>query len=176
MSMTAAEFLAWDAPDDSERWELIDGVPVAMGPNTPRHVAIAAEATRLIANHLEGHPRCRVFSEGAIRPDEHNVRIPDLTVSCERLGLDDMLREPLLIVEIAAPANAASTEADVVRYRTMPSVQEILVLQCIEIGAALHRRAPEAPWTQLRLSAGEEVTRNSIDLTAPLTAFYRTVA
>jgi Uma2 family endonuclease len=176
MSMTAAEFLAWDAPDDSERWELIDGVPVAMGPNTPRHGAIAAEATRLIANHLEGHPRCRVFSEGAISPDEHNVRIPDLTVSCERLGLDDMLREPVLIVEIAAPANAASTEADVVRYRTMPSVQEILVLQCMEIGATLHRRAQDAPWTQRGLSAGEDVTLDSIDLTAPLTAFYRTVA
>jgi Uma2 family endonuclease len=144
MSMTAAEFLAWDAPDDSERWELIDGEPVAMEPNTPRHGAIAAEAIRLIANHLEGHPRCRVISEGTISPDEHNVRIPDLTVSCERLGLDDMLREPLLIVEITA--RAASIEADVARYRTMPSAQEILLLRCMEIGATLHRRAPDAPW------------------------------
>jgi Uma2 family endonuclease len=147
-----------------------------MAPNTPRHGAIAAEAIRLIANHLEGHPRCRVISEGAISPDQHNVRIPDLTVSCERLGLDDMLREPLLIVDITAPANAASTGADVVRYRTMPSLQEILLLQCMEIGATLYRRAPDTPWTQRSLSAVEDVTLDSIALTTPLAALYRTVA
>jgi hypothetical protein len=36
----------------------------------------------------------------------------------------------------------------------------------------LHRRAPDAPWTQRSL----DVTLDSIDLTAPLAAFYRTVA
>jgi hypothetical protein len=34
--MTVVEFLSWDAPDRSERWQLIDGEPVAMTPSRPR--------------------------------------------------------------------------------------------------------------------------------------------
>jgi Uma2 family endonuclease len=31
--MTVAEFLDWPTPDGSDRWELVDGVPVAMAPH-----------------------------------------------------------------------------------------------------------------------------------------------
>ena len=48
--MTVAEFLAW-RPPASDRWELIDGITVAMAPSSPRHGSIAAQAARLIGNH-----------------------------------------------------------------------------------------------------------------------------
>ena len=53
--MTVAEFLDWPTPDGSDRWELVDGVPVAMAPASDRHGTIHAEAVRLIGNHLAEH-------------------------------------------------------------------------------------------------------------------------
>jgi Uma2 family endonuclease len=42
-AMTVAEFLDWN-PQDSDRWELVDGNPQAMAPTSPRHGAIQNEA------------------------------------------------------------------------------------------------------------------------------------
>jgi Uma2 family endonuclease len=67
-TMTAVEFLTWN-PQDSDRWELIDGTPRAMAPASPRHGAIQAEVGRLIGNHLaELHPGCRVITAPGIQP------------------------------------------------------------------------------------------------------------
>jgi Uma2 family endonuclease len=41
-SMTADEFLEWN-PQDSDRWELIDGTPIAMSSANTRHGAIQSE-------------------------------------------------------------------------------------------------------------------------------------
>jgi len=173
--MTADEFLTWKAPDGSDRWELIDGTPQAMAPSRPRHGMIAAETGRLLGNHLADHPRCDVVIEAGVTPDGYNVRIPDLSVTCETVGPDDLLlREPVLIVEILSPSNARDTWAAVVRYMTIASVQEILVLHSAEIKAELLRRAPDGPWPRLTLLSGGTVTLESIDFSAPLAAFYRT--
>jgi len=58
--MTVAEFLDWETPDGSDRWELIDGTPEAMTPASDRHGPI----------------------ESGTRPNEHNVRVPDLSITC----------------------------------------------------------------------------------------------
>ena len=83
-AMTAAEFLAWN-PQDSDRWELVDGTPRAMAPSTPRHGAIQAEAARLIGNHLvEKRPACRLVTEAGVPPKVRanlNVRVPDLAIT-----------------------------------------------------------------------------------------------
>jgi Uma2 family endonuclease len=173
--MTADEFLTWEAPDGSERWELIDGTPQAMAPSRPRHGRIAAETGRLIGNHLADHPRCSVVTEAGVRPDGYNLRIPDLSVSCEPTGPDDLvLREPVLIVEILSPSNARDTWAAVVRYMTIPSVQEVLVLHSTEIKAERLRRAPDGPWPRVTLLSGSTVVLESIGFAEPLSSFYRT--
>jgi Uma2 family endonuclease len=172
--MTADEFLAWDSPDGSERWELINGSPQAMAPSRPRHGAIAVRTGRLLDVHLADHPHCRAIAEAGVRPNDYTVRIPDITVTCEEIGPDDLLlREPLLIVEILSPSNAADTRAAVISYMIMPSVREILVLNSMEIQAELWRREePGREWRHLMLGQGDTVTLESIGFSAPLTAFY----
>jgi Uma2 family endonuclease len=174
--MTADEFLSWDTPDGSDRWELIDGTPQAMAPSRPRHGKIAAETGRLLGNHLADHPRCGVVTEAGVQPDGYNLRIPDLSVTCETTGPDDLLlREPVLLIEILSPSNARDTWGAVVGYMTIASVQEILVLHSTEIQADLLRRVPTGPWPRLLLAPNDTVTLESIGFSAPLTAFYRTV-
>jgi len=179
-AMTAAEFLDWN-PQDSDRWELVDGTPQAMAPASPRHGAIQNETGRLIANHLaEARPACRVIIEPGVQPRVRanlNVRVPDLAVTCAEWDPDErLLHKPLLVVEILSPSNRADTWANVWSYVTIPSVLEILVLHTADIRADLLRRQEDGAWPDnpVTLTAGDAVTLPSIDFTAPLTAFYRT--
>lgn len=179
-AMTVAEFLDWN-PQDSDRWELIDGTPQAMAPASPRHGAIQSEAIRLIGNRLvEARPGCRVITEPGIQPKVRanlNVRVPDLAVTCAELNpADRLLHEPLVFVEILSPSNKADTWANVWSYVTIPSVLEVLVLHTAEVGADLLRREADGTWPDnpVSLTSGDTVTLASIDFTAPLAAFYRT--
>jgi Uma2 family endonuclease len=179
-AMTVVEFLDWN-PQDSDRWELIDGTPQAMAPASPRHGAIQSEAARLLGNHLaESQPTCRVVTEPGIQPKVRanlNVRVPDLAVTCAEWDPDDrVLHMPLLVVEILSPSNKADTWANVWSYVTIPSVMEILVLHTTGVHADLLRRQQDGTWPDnpVSLTSGDAVTLESIGFTAPLEAYYRT--
>jgi Uma2 family endonuclease len=179
-TMTAVEFLTWN-PQDSDRWELIDGTPRAMAPASPRHGAIQAEVGRLIGNHLaELHPGCRVITAPGIQPKVRanlNVRVPDVAVSCSEWDpAEQVLAEPLVVIEILSPSNRADTWANVWSYVTIPSVREILVLHTAELRADLLRRLENGTWPDnpMPLQRGDSLTLASIDFSAPLDAFYRT--
>ena len=112
--MTVAEFLDWPTPDGSDRWELVDGVPMAMAPASDRHGIIHAQAVYLLAGHLaDSRPDCRVIVEPGTKPDDHNLRIPDLTVTCGPIPPpgDPAARfsNPVLVVEILSPSNWRKT-------------------------------------------------------------------
>jgi Uma2 family endonuclease len=178
--MTVQEFLAWN-PQDSHRWELIDGTPCAMAPAAPRHGAIQSEVVRLLGNHLaEQRNECRVVIEPGIQPRVRanlNVRVPDLAITCALPGPEDrLLHAPLIVVEILSRSNRAETWANVWSYVTIPSVQEILVLHTADIRADLLRRQADGSWPDdpLALTSGDAVVLNSINFTAPIAAFYRT--
>jgi len=179
-AMTVAEFLDWN-PQDSDRWELIDGTPQAMAPASPRHGAIQNEAGRLIGNYLaESRPDCRVITEPGIQPRVRanlNVRVPDLAVTCAELDPSDrLLQKPLVVVEILSPSNKADTWANVWSYVTIPSVQEILVLHTAAVHADLLHREADGTWPDnpVSFTQGDAVRLESIEFTVPLAAFYRT--
>jgi Uma2 family endonuclease len=178
-AMTVAEFLAWNPPG-GDRWQLVDGTPHAMAPSTPQHGAIQAEAARLIGNHLaEQRPACRVITEAGIQPKVRagiNVRVHDIAVTCAAWNADDnLLRAPVVLVEILSPSNKEDTWANAWSYVTIPSVQEILVLHSTEIRADLLRRG-EGGWPDdpAVIGPGGVVTLESLAFSAPLVAFYRT--
>jgi Uma2 family endonuclease len=153
-----------------------------MAPSSARHGLIAAQAARLLGNHLDAYPQCRVVIEPGVQPRvraDINVRIPDLGVTCTPISPDDkLLREPLVLIEILSPSNPKNTWANVWAYTTIPSVAEILVLHSTEISADLLRRDDGGDWlaNPLMLAEGDEVALGSIGFTVPLVAFYRTVS
>jgi len=178
--MTVAEFLDWN-PQGGDRWELVDGTPQAAAPAAPRHGAIQSEVARLIGNHLaESSPTCRVIIEPGIQPKVRanlNARVPDMAVTCAAWNPDErLLRGPLVLIEILSPSNKAGTWANVWSYVTIPSVREILVLHTAEIRADLLRREDDGTWPDNPqvLQAGDIVALESIGLSAPIAAFYRT--
>ncbi len=111
---TYADYLTWD---DSERWELINGVPYNMTPAPSLfHQKISGEIFRQLANYLLDKP-CQVFDAPfdvrlpAGDEDDTGVTTvvqPDIVVVCAREKLDDAgcKGSPDLVVEILSPATS----------------------------------------------------------------------
>ena len=131
--MTLAEFLDWDAPGTG-RWQLIDGVPLAMAPAGSTQGLIQTTIARLIDTHLvqRGGP-CVMMTNPGIIPAfraNRNFFIPDAAVTCTEsdIGVPG-IRHPILVIEILSPANHAETWRNIRAYMLIPTVREILVIR-----------------------------------------------
>ena len=80
--MTVDEFLAaYEGVE--ERFELVDGVPVAMGRATRRHNRIMANLSRRLGERLDGLP-CEVLAANmGLSVSEFSFRLPDLGIYCD---------------------------------------------------------------------------------------------
>lgn len=177
--MTVAEFLCWEAPGPG-RWQLVDGEPVAMAPTSRTHGALQGELGRLIGNHLAASGgSCTLIAAPGIVPQvraQDNFRIPDLAVTCAQYEVEEYdVADPVLIVEILSPSNRAETWQNVWSYTTIPALQEILILSSTAIRASLLRRGSDGNWPAAAdVVTDGDLTLESIGLTVPLAAIYRT--
>ena len=178
--MTLDEFLCWD-PDDPSGvpWQLIDGEPVAMAPGSATHGEIQSELGALLRNHLLDSPPCCAVTEPGIVPRaraDMNYRVPDLAVTCEPPTRDQMIHQPVVLIEILSPSNESETNANVWAYTTIPSVREILTVHSTRIAGALLRRGADGAWPAGPVVLGPEdmLMLESIGFSVPLRACYRT--
>jgi Uma2 family endonuclease len=175
--MTVDEFLVWE-PDDTSRYELVDGVPVAMAPTSNAHAMLQSRLDRLIGNHLEAtRPGCEVMSNPGVIPKRRpkiNFRIPDLGVTCAPVvPTENSVPEPVLLVEILSPSNQSDTMANVWTYTSIPSVTEILVLHSDRVAVDLLRRAEDGTWPDRTTAVGGDTLElASIGLSLTLAQLY----
>ena len=178
-SMTVDEFMAWE-PGDGHPWQLVDGVPEAMAPTNRTHGALQGQLGLLLGTHFErnGSPCSVVIAPGVVPRVQagHNVRIPDLGVTCSRyVDEQPLLLDPVLLVEILSPSNQAETWSNVWTYTTIPSVQEILVLRSATVGAELLRRCSDGTWPERPEAITEgDLVLESLGFRTSLAALYRT--
>jgi len=177
--MSVAEFLAWNGPA-GQKWQLVDGEPQAMSPANRTHGSLQSELAWVLTSHFRATGRaCVAVTEPGIVPRAlaaNNVRVPDLAVTCSGYESEEAtLTDPVMVVEILSPSNAAETWTNIWAYTSIPSVREILVLHTVSIAADLLRRGKDGTWPEVpeHLVAGELVLE-SIALTVPLAALYRT--
>jgi len=175
--LTVDDFQDWEPPFGMEdlRWELVDGIPVAMAPPGINHGAIQSMAAFLFTAHLRAHrPGCRVITIPGVIPglrSRFNERIPDLGVSCAPFTDGRSLVEPVLLVEILSPSNETKTRSNAWAYATIPSVQEVLILASTAVRAEVLRQGEEMP----DVIAGSDILRlTSIGYEGPLADFYAT--
>lgn len=131
--MSVAEFLAWwrDAPGD-QKYELVDGIVVAMVPERLAHVRAKARAANVVAAALarSGLP-CEAVPDGiGIPTGAQSYRIPDLSVFCGQLDPDAFYFDnPVVLFEIVSPT---SEERDVhvkmTEYFRLPSLEHYLIV------------------------------------------------
>lgn len=116
--VTYAEYLTWPEWPKGERYEIHDGVPVAMSPAPgPIHQLVSMALTVQIGNALNDHP-CRIvaapldvrLAPAEAKDDEIGTVVqPDLAVVCndERFDRRGYHGAPEWIIEIISPTSAA---------------------------------------------------------------------
>jgi Uma2 family endonuclease len=178
--MTVAEFLAWRGDGSGRIWELVEGVPRAQDAASDTHGTVHGNLTRIIGNHLEAkRPNCRIVVAPGVRPRlraDWNHRVPEIGVTCApNLADVHSIPDPTLLIEVLSGSNAKDTWSNVPLYATLPSVQEILLVDSTAVGAHLLRRQPDGSWPQnpLSLGAGETISLESIGLAFALQEVYR---
>ena len=174
--MSVADFLDWE-PGDGLRYELADGEPRAMAPAGTIHAYLQNELGRRIGNHLrERGGVCEALANPGVTPhllSAHNVRIPDLGVTCSPLAPGQTLTDPVLLIEILSPSNQAKTWSNVWAYTSIPTVQEILVLHSTRMQAELLRRTQTGGWPEEpEQITGGELLLASIDFRVAMTDLY----
>ncbi|HEX3413197.1 MAG TPA: Uma2 family endonuclease [Stellaceae bacterium] len=173
--MTLAEFLRWEDGTDT-RYELLGGCPVAMAPPAIAHGILALRLGARIDAALRSRSPCFGQSEAGIaRPDRNDTcYIADLAVTCtppER-G-QQLLQDPLLIVEILSPGTALyDRQTKVSDYRRIPSVQEILLIDSASIFAEMLRREGDRWITEIVRGPHATLSLASIGLTAAMSELY----
>jgi Uma2 family endonuclease len=177
--MTADEF--FDMPDDGtgNKYELVDGVLVAMAPPIPTHGRLQAGLAYLINSHLQtGKSSAWAAIAVCVQPAlkaSTNVRVPDLGVSCRpQVRGDKSMPEPVLLVEILSPSTARADQAKVWLYATMPSVQEILIVHSSKARLEFYTRNADGSWPREAQFAttGQGIHFNCIDMALAVDDLY----
>lgn len=177
--MTLDEFLRWDDGTDT-RWQLIDGVTVAMAPPAVPHGRLAARLGGRIDAALASRPPCFVQSEaGIVRPDRDNTfYVADLAVSCspDEPG-QQITPNPLLIIEILSPTTMAEDlQEKIPDYMRIPSVQEVVAIDSLRMFAQVIRRHAEHWITEIVQGQDATLTLASIGLNLTMADLYQGIA
>lgn len=168
---TLDEFLAFDDGTDI-RYELLDGQIVPMAPASDVHGALVMRLGRHIGNALR--PGCEVVAEAGIVPPERadSWYVADLAVTCAGLTGQRFIAEPILIVEVLSPSTAATDrDRKLPDYRTIPSLQDILVVSSTEPRIEHFRREPDG-WKVRDLRGDGTLRLGTLDLTIDVGELY----
>jgi Uma2 family endonuclease len=177
--LTIAEFLAW-ADQQPGLWQLCDGAPEMMAPASDRHSSIQSELIADLSLHLRGNgSRCRVVTAPGVIPTARSANtmlVPDLGVTCAPAGAGVGVPDPIVLIEILSRSNAARTRANVVAYKTIATVAEIIVITSWRIEADILRRLPDGSWPERPEKIGRDgpLRIARIGFEAPLREIYRT--
>jgi Uma2 family endonuclease len=97
-------------------------------------------------------------------------------VTCAPYATEEhALTDPVLVMEILSPSNAAETWSNIWTYTTIPSVLEILVVRSATIWAEVLRRNADDTWPERAQAIEEgELVLDSIRFRCALTDIYRT--
>jgi Uma2 family endonuclease len=173
--MTLAEFLRWEDGTDS-RYELLGGCPVAMAPPPVTHGMMVARLCGAIESTLRSRRPCVPGLGAAIAAQgrDGTCYLADLVVSrtLPKHG-DQLVKDPLLIVEILSPGTALyDRQTKVSDYRRIPSVEEILLIDSASIFAEVLRREGDRWITEIVRGPETMLSLASIGMTASMSDLY----
>ncbi len=145
--MSVDEFLEWGL-HQSARYELVDGVPVAMAGAKRRHDQIVMNLHSLLVIQLRGH-HCRGFSaDTAIRIPAGNIRRPDAGIDCGKFDDDaTSADQPYLVVEVLSPSTRDfDMFGKLDEYKTVAALAHIVLIDPDTPQAFHWSRTPAGEW------------------------------
>ena len=154
--------------------ELIDGIVYAMAGASENHARISGNLFAELHGHLKGHS-CEPFMADMKLNIEQNFYYPDVMVCCDE---DDnnpyFKRSPVLIAEVLSNTTYRNDKGLKARhYRTIPSLQEYLLIEQNRCDVELMRR--REGWFSHHYFLGDELLLESVGLTLPVSEIYQRV-
>jgi Uma2 family endonuclease len=166
--MTVEEFYRWDGEGDT-RYQLFEGLPVAMPLTNVAHGTVMASLGYRIAGALDSKPGCRAGLAAGVRPVNRQASWyqADVVVGCgplRRGGYE--IDNPILIAEVLFGATEfQDRRIKVPDYLMIPSVQEVLLVDPERPYCELLRRSDQVGWTiEIVRDLDAAVPLRSIDL------------
>jgi Uma2 family endonuclease len=148
---TEAEYLAFERAS-KEKHELIDGEIVSMTGASEPHNRIVTNVSVSLYNQIGDRP-CSVYtSDMRVRISRRQYTYPDITVVCGASVLaeddyQDVLLNPTVIIEVLSPSTQGYDRGDkFTLYRTLPSLQEYVLISQHRIQIERYTRQPDNLW------------------------------
>ncbi len=178
--MSVEEFFLWQERQ-TERFELVDGIPVplrAMTGASRQHDRITVNLVGELRNRLRGKPCVTFTPDTAVRTRPGTLRRPDAGVDCGPFRPDERVAsEPTLVVEVLSPSTRATDlfqKTD--EFRNVATIAYILLIEPNEARVLLRARDEEGNWHDHLiegLDAAVDLPRLGISL--PLAEIYADV-
>jgi Uma2 family endonuclease len=178
MHMTADQFRDWDGGGQLGKLELVHGEVRAMSPASATHSIIQANLAGLAGSSLRLQKSlCRLGIRAPVQPQMHandNVRTPDLAVTCAPPSAAKTFPEPVLIIEVMSPSNQKETWDSIYAMATIPTLNEIVVVESERVRVEVFYRIAEGGWPKCGIvsEAGGTVRLASIGADLPVAEIY----
>ncbi len=164
-------------PPEGEHYELHDGYVVAFSTGTGAHGILCTRIATALDSHVG--PPCHVFGASSIgvrRVERATNVIPDGLVTCESFDPGaTYVTAPKLVVEVISPKSVNRDRVEKLDiYRSIPSVDEYLMVDSRKVWACVYRRAPGGGWLDVVYDALDaRIDLLSLDLRTSLADLYR---
>ena len=145
---TAEEFIAWALEQPTGRFELSNGIVVAMVPERASHNQAKLNAAIALRSAIgaRGLP-CRVMTDGmAVRIDDQTVYEPNALVRCGPPLPGDTIEvvDPIIVVEVVSPSSrGVDRGVKLAGYFLLPGVRHYLIVDTDRRVVIHHHRGDE---------------------------------
>lgn len=175
---SAEDYLAWEARQ-TEKHEFVGGEVFAMAGASDAHVTLSLNLASLLRAHLRGTP-CRTYiADMKLHVAAADAYFyPDVFVTCSAA---DALRpqdkaEPVLVAEVLSPTTAAYDRgAKFAAYRSLPSLQEYVLIDPESPGVEVYRRDASNHWVLYPYGPQDAAEFASVGLTLPVAQVFEDV-
>jgi len=176
-SMTVEAYLAWE-PHQELRYEFVNGTVYAMTGGTVPHNDIAINLLTALRPHVRAQG-CRInIADVKVQVTPSVYRYPDLVVSCDDRDQTAVkaIQFPKLIVEVLSASTEARDRGEKFKeYRTIPSLEEYVLISSTQVNVEIYRRGEGRLWLYTAYQIGDTVPLASLGLELPIAQLYEAV-
>jgi Uma2 family endonuclease len=156
LRLTREEFHRW-AEGQNGRYERIAGEPVAMSPESARHVRLKSHVWAALDRAIrEAGLDCEALADGmTVEVDDETDYEPDTLVNCGPAVSPDATAatNPVVVVEVLSPSTQSVDSGEkLADYFRVPSIQHYLVVRARRQEIIHHRRS------------GDEIVSRAVNL------------
>lgn len=149
IAFDAEHYLAWEEEQD-EKHEYVRSEVFAMVGARRNHVVVAGNLFAAFKQRLRGGPCQAYISDLKLRVEAADAFFyPDVMVSCDNRdhAATRFIEHPTLIVEVLSDSTAAFDRGDkFAAYRTLPTLQEYILVDIPSRRVESFRRATDQEW------------------------------